>query len=115
MFAGTVTTRLTASADSCTWTVTPDVPWLTLRSATSGRGSADIVVDYGSNYDPPRLGQLLVRWPTVTAGQNVRIAQAGCYYAVTRTNISIAAGGGSFDVIQQSDPDDGGPLQNQCI
>lgn len=118
MPAGTLMTRLTASHDSCTWTVSSDAPWLTLRSATSGRGSADIVADFGSNYDPPRLGQLLVRWPTVTAGQNVRVSQAGCYYAVSRTSFSVGAdaGSNSFDVIQQSDPIDcGGALQDRCI
>jgi hypothetical protein len=59
-----------------------------------------------------------VRWPTVTAGQNIHIAQAGCRYAVSVTAVAVpgAGGTGRFDVIQQSDPTEcGGPLQNGCI
>jgi hypothetical protein len=59
----------------------------------------------------------MVRWPTSTAGQNVRVLQAGCVYAVSTSAISIGAAGGPgrFDVIQQSIPNTcGGPLQNAC-
>jgi hypothetical protein len=51
-------------------------------------------------------------------GQNVRIAQAGCRYAVSKTAIAFAASGGSgsFDVIQQSDPIEcGGATQDRCV
>ena len=60
----------------------------------------------------------MVRWSTPTAGQNIRVAQAGCRYAVSRTAISmVAAGGpGTFDVIQQSDPTTcGGATQDRCM
>jgi hypothetical protein len=70
------------------------------------------------NYDAPREGIVMVRWPTATAGQNIRIAQAGCRYAVSRTAITMAAGGGTatFDVIQQSDPTQcGGATQDRCL
>jgi hypothetical protein len=59
-----------------------------------------------------------VRWPTVTAGQNVRVLQAGCYYGVSTSNINIAnvGGQGHFDVVQQSDPQlCGGPTQDACL
>jgi hypothetical protein len=59
-----------------------------------------------------------VRWPTPTAGQNVRVSQAGCAYAVSKTAMDFGASGGqgTFDVIQQSTPYTcGGPLQNACI
>ena len=59
-----------------------------------------------------------MRWPTPTLGQNVRIAQAGCRYAVSKTAIAFAASGGSgtFDVIQQSDPIEcGGATQDRCV
>jgi hypothetical protein len=60
----------------------------------------------------------MVRWPTVTAGQNLQVSQAGCRYGVSATSISIGAvgGPGRFDVLQQSDPlMCGGPLQNACV
>ena len=60
----------------------------------------------------------MVRWPTPTAGQNIHVAQAGCRYAVSRSAISAAAAGGpgTFDVIQESDPNTcGGATQDRCI
>ena len=60
----------------------------------------------------------MVRWPTPTAGQNIRVTQAGCRYAVTRDAFSFVAagGGGTFDVIQQSDPNTcGGATQDRCV
>ncbi len=60
----------------------------------------------------------MVRWDTPTAGQNVRVAQAGCTYRVSTASINVAAAGGAaqFSVYQQSDPYTcGGPLQNGCM
>jgi hypothetical protein len=60
----------------------------------------------------------MVRWPTPTAGQNIRVMQAGCVYAVSRDAISVGAAGGTstFDVLQQSQPTScGGPLQDRCV
>ena len=60
----------------------------------------------------------MVRWPTPTAGQNVRVAQAGCFYSVTQSSIGFTAAGGSgrFDVIQFADPNScGGPTQDRCV
>jgi len=60
----------------------------------------------------------MVRWPTPTAGQNIRVAQAGCLYAVSRSAFSFTSSGGagSFDVIQQSDPNTcGGATQDRCV
>jgi hypothetical protein len=60
----------------------------------------------------------MVRWPTVTAGQNVRVSQAGCRYAVTTSSFNFIADGGNgrFDVLQQSDPTQcGGATQDRCV
>jgi hypothetical protein len=59
-----------------------------------------------------------VRWPTPTAGQNIHVAQAGCTYAVSRSDISMGAAGGvaTFDVLQQSVPNTcGGATQDRCV
>jgi Viral BACON domain/Putative binding domain, N-terminal len=111
-------TSTIATEAACPWTASTSVPWLTPIGAMSGSGPAVLRFEASSNYDAPRLGQILVRWPAATAGQNLRVAQAGCYYAVSKDTFSFAAGGGSgsFDVIQQSDPYTcGGPLQNGCV
>jgi hypothetical protein len=73
---------------------------------------------FSANYAAPREGVVEVRWPTPTAGQNVRVAQAGCVYATTVSTISAGAGGGtfSFGVLQQAVPNScGGPLQDACV
>jgi hypothetical protein len=117
MPGGSVTATVTTPA-SCPWTATPDASWLTLPSGTSGTGSGVITITFPDNYDAPRQGIVMVRWPTPTAGQNLRVAQAGCLYAVSRSAFSFTSSGGSdrFDVIQQSDPNTcGGATQDRCV
>jgi hypothetical protein len=109
----TITTQ-----QGCTWTASPGASWITMTSGQSGSGSGVISFTVSDNWDAPRQAVVMVRWPTVTAGQNLQVLQAGCRYAVSTTNISLVAAGGSgrFDVIQQSDPSTcGGPLQNACL
>jgi hypothetical protein len=114
---GTVQAALTTQA-SCPWTATTDASWIALPGSGSGSGSAVISMTYPVNYDAPRESIVMVRWPTPTAGQNIRVAQAGCTYGVSRTDFTFASGGGSgtFDVLQQSIPTEcGGATQDQCI
>jgi len=117
MAGGNVTTTVTTQPN-CSWTASPDTSWLNVSSGSSGSGTGVVTVSVPSNYDAPRTATIQVRWPTPTLGQNVRIAQAGCRYAVSKTAIGFAAVGGSgtFDVIQQSDPTEcGGATQDQCV
>ena len=117
MANGTLNATL-ITEDSCPWTATSNVPWLGLPSGTSGTGSATISISYTDNYDAPREGIVMVRWPTPTAGQNLHVAQAGCRYAVSQSAFSFTAAGGTgaFDVIQQSDPTEcGGATQDRCV
>ena len=109
----TITTQ-----QGCTWTANPDASWITVNGGSSGSGPGTISFRITDNWDAPRLGNVMVRWPTPTAGQNVRVLQAGCRYAVSVTTIGIAAAGGPgrFDVYQQSDPTEcGGALQDRCV
>ena len=115
MPAATLTFAITTQA-SCPWTAAPNASWLSVPA--SGTGSSTVTVAIGENYDAPRDGIVLVRWPTPTAGQNVRVAQAGCLYAVTRSTFSFtaAAGTGTFDVLQQAQPNTcGGATQDRCL
>jgi BACON domain-containing protein/all-beta uncharacterized protein len=117
MAGGTLAATL-ITENSCPWTATPNVPWLNVPSGTSASGSATISISYTDNYDAPREGIIMVRWPTPTAGQNIRVAQAGCRYAVSQSAFSFtaAAGTGTFNVIQQSDPTEcGGATQDRCV
>ena len=117
MPAGTLTAMVTTQA-SCPWTVASSAPWMTLQSGGSGSGSGIITFAFSENYDAPREGILQVRWPTPTAGQNIRFAQAGCLYAVTQSSFNVPAAGTTsrFDVLQQSDPNTcGGATQDRCV
>jgi hypothetical protein len=102
----------------CPWTATSTAPWIAIPSGASGIGSGTVTLSVGSNFDTARQGVVEVRWPTPTAGQNVRVAQAGCLYGVSRDTIDMNAVGGdtSFDVVSSAtDTSCGGPLQNGCM
>jgi hypothetical protein len=117
MAGATLTATVTTQA-ACPWTATPDVPWLTVAGGASGSGSGTITMTVGDNYDAPRSGRVLVRWSTPTLGQNIRVDQAGCRYAVSRPTLAFQSPGGpgTFDVLQQSDPTTcGGPTQDRCV
>lgn len=107
-----------ATQADCPWTAAPGASWITITAGGSGSGSGTVRFRVADNWDAPRSENVMVRWPTPTAGQNVRVAQAGCYYAVTRDAFAFTASGGTanFDVVQQSEPYTcGGPLQNACV
>jgi hypothetical protein len=117
MPAGSVTTQVTAP-ESCPWTASTDVPWLTIVSGSSDTGSGPIRFSFSANYEAPRTGIVMVRWPAPTQGQNVRVRQAGCQYGVSQSMFAIGVGGGNgtFTVLQQSDPYEcGGATQDRCI
>jgi hypothetical protein len=116
MPATTLKVTVTTEA-ACPWTATTAAGWIGL-SQSSGTGTATVDLAVTENYDLPRDGVVAVRWPTATAGQNVRVAQAGCVYGVSRDAFSfpIAGGADSFMVVQQSIPIIcGGALQDRCI
>jgi hypothetical protein len=116
--AGTTMTAMVTTQATCSWTAAPASSWITLTEGQAGTGSGLVSFRVSDNYDAPRQGIVEVRWPTVTAGQNVRVLQAGCYYGVSTSNINIAnvGGQGHFDVVQQSDPQlCGGPTQDACL
>jgi hypothetical protein len=116
MPGGTVTTTITTQT-SCPWTADVSVPWLRV-SAAAGSGAGALSITFTENYDAPRQGIVMIRWPTPTAGQNVRVNQAGCRYAVSRSSFGFVATGGTgtFDVLQESDPNTcGGATQDRCI
>jgi hypothetical protein len=115
--AGSTVTTTISTPSSCPWTASVNVPWLRL-STGAGTGSTGLSIVFTDNFDAPRQGTVMIRWPTPTAGQNVRVSQAGCRYGVSRSSFGFVAAGGSdrFDVLQQSDPTEcGGALQDRCV
>lgn len=110
-------TAMVTTQATCAWTATAGASWISITEGQSGSGSGPVSFVVTVNWDAPRTGVVEVRWPTVTAGQNLQVAQAGCYYFVSTSTVNVGAGAGSakFDVLQQSDPTIcGGPTQNAC-
>ena len=109
----------TVTTDSgCTWTAAPGASWISVVGGQSGVGAGTVRFRVSDNWDAPRQGVAMVRWPTATAGQNLQVMQAGCRYSVSVTTLAVPAAGGTqrFDVFQASDPAScGGPLQNACV
>lgn len=117
MTSGDLTAAVTTEP-GCPWTATPDASWLTVVEGETGEGPGTVRFRVSDNWAPPRASVVKIRWPAPTLGQNLQIAQAGCYYAVSHTSIAFAAAGGpgSVNVYQQSDPITcGGPLQDRCL
>jgi hypothetical protein len=110
--SATITTQ-----QGCTWTANAGTSWISMTAGQSGSGSGVISFTVSDNWDAPRHGVVMVRWPTETAGQNLQVAQAGCYYAVSTSAIGIVAAGGNgqFNVVQTSDPIScGSATQDRC-
>jgi hypothetical protein len=102
----------------CPWTAEAGAAWITMTAGTSGSGPGTVRFRVSDNWDVPRNAAVMVRWPTPTAGQNVRIAQAGCYYSVTRDTFTVGATGANdaFEVVTMSEPNTcGGVQQNACV
>ncbi len=112
-----LTTTMTTQP-SCPWTASPGSSWVTVTSGASGSGPGSIRFRVSDNWDAPRNGVVMVRWPTPTAGQNLLVSQAGCLYFVNPSAITIGAAGGpgTFDVIQSAVPNTcGGATQDACL
>ena len=112
----TLTATITTQ-QGCTWTASPNASWISMTGGESGSGTGVIAFRVSDNWDAPRQGIVMVRWPTPTAGQNLHISQAGCRYGVSATSLNFGAVGGTgrFDVLQQSEPlTCGGATQNAC-
>jgi hypothetical protein len=118
MSVGYITTITVSTAAGCPWASSTPASWIAITSGLSGSGPSSITFSMTANFDAARQGTIEVRWPTPTAGQNVRVSQAGCYYGISRDSIDVPAAGGdfTFDVISSStDNSCGGPLQNGCV
>ena len=111
-------TAMVSTQQTCSWTAAPNASWISVIDGESGNGPGLITFRVTDNWEAPRQGVVMVRWPTVTEGQNLQVQQAGCYYGVSTSAIAVDVAGGAakFDVVQQSDPQlCGGPLQNACV
>jgi hypothetical protein len=92
--------------------------WITVTGGQSGSGSGVVSFTVSDNWDAPRHGVVMVRWPTPYRRAEPARGAGRLSYAVSTVAISIAAAGGAsqFNVIQQSDPlECGGATEDRCL
>lgn len=95
---GPATTRVETAA-ACTWAAASQVSWITVVSAPSGTGSADIQLTVAANTElASRIGTVVI------GGQPLQVSQAGapapppCTLSVAPTNQEVGAAGGPGQV-----------------
>ena len=112
---GTVTVD---TAAGCGWTASTGASWIPISSGQTGLGPGTIRFTFTSNYDEARQDIIEVRWPTPTAGQNVRVAQAGCNYSFDPDRFDVTSCGGDFLVYVISGSTEsicGGRTDENCV
>lgn len=110
-------TATVVTGPGCAWTATASASWIAIDGSATRSGSGTFTFAVGDNYAAPRESSIQVRWPGTADGQAIRIAQAGCLYAVIPASTVVQASGadGSFDVYQMAQPYEcGGPTQDRC-
>lgn len=93
-----------STAAGCGWSASSSAPWIVIASGLTGLGPGSIRFTFTSNYDAARQEVIAIRWPAPTEGQNVRVTQEGCDYAMAPTGFMVPACGGdrAFDVYSGS-------------
>jgi len=84
---------------SCVWTATSNVGWITITSPSGGIGSGNETVSYTVAANTGTSEQISTI--TVTGGNTLTVTEAGtssCTYTLSKTNVTLAAKGGSKNV-----------------
>jgi ABC-type arginine transport system ATPase subunit len=93
---------ITTPAD-CSWTARSLVPWVTIGSSTSGRGSTPVAFSVAANPGAARSGTLDVGGQTFTVNQ-AAAAQIACVVTIDRNSQSVAVGGSNGVSVAVSAP-----------
>jgi len=96
---GSGTLTITTSAPSCSWTASPNVPWI-IVGTSSGVGSSTVPFTVQANSGGARAGGITVASSSVTFTQT---GTSACAYVVTPTSRTVAATGGSDEFVVQAD------------
>ena len=90
---GDLSVNVRASADTCSWTVSSGVSWISITSGRDGRGNGTVTLHVDAVTGPPRTGNVTV------AGQNVQVDQGtGCNYAIDADAFNLDPSGGDRQV-----------------
>ena len=88
-----------ATAAGCGWTASTSASWIPITSGQTGLGPGTMTFALPGNFNEVRQDVIKIRWPAPTEGQNVRVAQEGCSYALPdRIMVRECAGDHAFDV-----------------
>ena len=89
-----------ATAAGCGWTASTSASWIPISSGQTGLGPGTMTFTLPGNFNEARQDVIKIRWPAPTEGQNVRVAQEGCAYALDPAYVSAPACGGdrAFEV-----------------
>ena len=90
---GNLTITVRASAETCTWTASSSVSWISIVSGSSGRGNGTVTFHVDAVSGPPRTANVTV------AGQNIQIDQGtGCNSTVGVDAFTLDAAGGERQI-----------------
>ena len=93
--AQSLSVMLSASANTCSWTVTSDSNWLVVTSGTPGTGSQTVTYTVGANpSSSARTGTLTIAGLAYTVTQSA----AACTYSVAAGTLQPAASGFSGSI-----------------
>jgi Putative binding domain, N-terminal/Viral BACON domain len=96
---GERTVQVAVGSAQCRWTVSADVPWITLLSSSEGSGSGAVRFRVDAASGPQRTGTITI------AGQAVRVEQGtGCSYTIGVDALTLGAAGGAGEVPVSASP-----------
>lgn len=107
--SSTGTINVTATDNSCTWTATSNIPWLTINSGASGTGSGAIAYTVADNVAAARNGSLTFASTNcnLTPGQQqffVSQAPVQCTFSFSPASNNVSAAGGTFSTTLSVSP-----------
>src|SRR5687768_6787353 len=87
---GSVQIGVRATSALCEWTATVNVPWISITSGGTGRGTGTVGITVAATTGPPRTGSVTI------AGQQFSVTQSqGCTYSIDRPSHNVSSAGGS--------------------
>ena len=93
---GTTTVDVTAGS-GCGWTAASQASWITIGSGANGSGSGTVGLSIAANTGGQRTGTVAIAGQTLTVNQ-AAAATPGCSYALSDTDHSAGATGGTTTV-----------------
>jgi hypothetical protein len=90
---GDLSVHVRASAESCAWTASSSVPWISIVSGRDGHGNGTATFHVEPMTGPPRTGNVTI------AGQSVQVDQGStCNYAIGADTFGVDSSGGERQV-----------------